>query len=153
MNDILGKAKNKLKDEVKSLALTLSKIDTFSGLIALEPKLNQIKERLAVFKYLENSSTSIPLSQENLFKEESESYFLSYLKTAADIIDTISKSGIKKSAHRPIWINMNDKIAFVKELFAGDAIAFKQMMTDFNQSDSLETTDRHVKMDLQVVPT
>lgn len=144
----LEEAKKQLIKDIKILAEEFVEIQSFSGVIALETKLEQLKEKLSVLKYLEKYSMAYFPVQENIpepkeGKEHPRTNLSDLLNHAIDE-DTL-KILRKKEQLPEIQLDLNDKIGFSRQLFQGNRQGFEEMMIELNSIKSPESVEEYLE--------
>lgn len=112
----INNAKTALMTEIKTVCEAIQKTQTFSGLISLESRINEMHEKLVILKYLEQQS------------------ILETSKIKLDKTNTPTKNyNFPKLA-----LSLNDNIAFQNQLFNKDKKLFENVVMQLNKSASLE---------------
>lgn len=144
----LEEAKKQVIRDIKILASEFIELQSFSGIIALEPKLEKLKERLSVLKYLEKHSIAYfppeeSISQPKEEKEHPRTNLSDLLNHAIDE-DTL-KALRKKEQLRKVQLDLNDKIGFSRQLFQGNRQGLEEMMIELNSIKSPESIEEYLE--------
>lgn len=121
----INNAKADLMNEIKKICEEIQKVQTFSGLVSLESRMNQMHENLIVLKYLEEQSILFePIIETQKVKEDS--------------LNEVKVIPVKKSDLPKIALSLNDKIAFQNQLFDKNNKLFEEVVEQLNRSASLK---------------
>lgn len=124
----INKAKVDLMNEMKRLCEEIQKTQTFSGLISLESRIQNLHENVVILKYLDQNSLSNHSVAEEVKQEKEE------------IVEMASEKSLPN-----ITLNLNDKIAFQNQLFNRDEALFQEAVNRLNATQSLEEVQSVLK--------
>lgn len=139
-------AKKNLQKQIKLLAQELLETESLWQMLALEPKLEKIKEKLCVLKYLERYPISCFEEQKQKGENQVEKTTESALSDLLDYaVGQDYLSAFEKKQPTKIQLNLNDTIGFSRELFQGNHQCLQEMIRQINQMESLESTEEYLE--------
>ena len=129
----INNAKADLLKDIKLICEEIQKVSTFSGLVSLESRIDDMYQDFIILKYLDQQTILSDadfnvIEEQEIQKEESVE---------------VKKEPVTNNLPK-LALSLNDKIAFQNQLFNKDSMLFNNVISEINKQTSLEETQSFV---------